>query len=56
MLSRQSPPKEESARVFVAALPVQLLAEFLASARGTNADSFRTDQEAYKKAGLRFRI
>lgn len=40
----------------VAALPVQLLAEFLASVRGTNADSFRTDQEAYKKAGLRFRI
>jgi glucosamine--fructose-6-phosphate aminotransferase (isomerizing) len=40
----------------LAALPVQLLAEFLATARGTNADSFRTDQEAYKKAGLRFRI
>lgn len=38
------------------ALPVQLLAEFLASARGTNADSFRADQEAYKQAGTRFRI
>jgi glutamine---fructose-6-phosphate transaminase (isomerizing) len=40
----------------LAALPVQLLAEFLAGARGTNADSFRADQEAYKKAGTRFRI
>ncbi len=38
------------------ALPVQLLAEFLAQARGTNADSFRTDHEAYKRAGTRFRI
>ena len=40
----------------LAALPVQLLAEFLAGARGTNADSFRADQEAYKRAGTRFRI
>jgi len=40
----------------LAALPVQLLADFLASARGTNADSFRTDHEAYKQAGTRFRI
>ena len=38
------------------ALPLQLLAEFLAEARGTNADSFRTDQEAYKRAGTRFHI
>lgn len=38
------------------ALPVQLLAEFLASARGTNADSFRSDQDAYKRASARFRI
>lgn len=37
-------------------LPVQLLAEFLAAARGTNADSFRADQERYKKAGTRFKI
>ncbi len=37
-------------------LPVQLLAEFLAAARGTNADSFRVDQEPYKRAGQRFRI
>lgn len=37
-------------------LPLQLLAEFLAAARGTNADSFRADQEAYKRAGTRFRI
>ena len=40
----------------LAALPVQLLAEFLATARGTNADSFRADQEVYKRAGTRFRI
>ena len=40
----------------LAALPVQLLAEFLARIRGTNADSFRADQEAYKRAGTRFRI
>jgi glucosamine--fructose-6-phosphate aminotransferase (isomerizing) len=40
----------------LAALPVQLLAEFLAAARGTIADSFRADQDAYKRAGLRFRI
>jgi glucosamine--fructose-6-phosphate aminotransferase (isomerizing) len=40
----------------LAALPVQLLADFLATARGTNADSFRKDQEAYDRAGLRFRI
>src|SRR6266699_1088454 len=38
------------------ALPVQLLAEFLAEARGTNAASCRTDQEAYKRAGTRFHI
>ena len=37
-------------------LPVQLLAEFLAEARGTNADSFRADQEVYKRAGTRFHI
>jgi glucosamine--fructose-6-phosphate aminotransferase (isomerizing) len=37
-------------------LPLQLLADFLATARGTNADSFRADQEAYKNAGLRFTI
>jgi len=40
----------------LAALPVQLLAEFLAEARGTNADSFRADQEVYRRAGTRFRI
>src|SRR6266581_4338969 len=37
-------------------LPLQLLADFLATARGTNADSFRKDQEAYDKAGSRFQI
>lgn len=40
----------------LAVLPVQLLADFLATARGTNADIFRADHEAYKKAGSRFRI
>jgi glutamine---fructose-6-phosphate transaminase (isomerizing) len=40
----------------LAALPVQLLAEFLAAARGTNADSFRADHPAYKKAGTRFQL
>ena len=40
----------------LAVLPVQLLADFLAAARGTNADSFRADHEAYKKAGTRFKI
>ena len=37
-------------------LPVQLLADFLATARGTDADSFRKDQEAYDRAGSRFQI
>jgi glucosamine--fructose-6-phosphate aminotransferase (isomerizing) len=40
----------------LAALPVQLLADFLATARGTDADSFRKDQEAYDRAGSRFQI
>ncbi len=37
-------------------LPLQLLSDFLATARGTNADLFRADQAAYKNAGLRFKI
>lgn len=37
-------------------LPVQLMADFLATARGTNADSFRKDQEAYDRAGSHFQI
>ncbi len=40
----------------LAVLPVQLLADFLASVRGTNADSFRKDQAAYERAGTRFQI
>lgn len=40
----------------LAALPVQLLADFLASARGTNADNFRKDHQAYERAGSRFQI
>ena len=41
---------------FLAALPVQLLADFLAAARGTNADVFRADSEVYKRANGRFRL
>ena len=37
-------------------LPVQLLADFLAAARGTNAESFRKDQEAYDKASSSFQM
>lgn len=37
-------------------VPLQLLADFLATARGTNADSFRADVATYKRAGERFRI
>lgn len=37
-------------------LPVQLLADFLASERGTNADSFRSDQETYKQANALIRL
>jgi glutamine---fructose-6-phosphate transaminase (isomerizing) len=40
----------------LAVLPLQLLADFLAAARGTNADSFRADQEAYTQAGMQFRM
>jgi glutamine---fructose-6-phosphate transaminase (isomerizing) len=40
----------------LAALPVQLLADFLATARGTDADSFRKDQKAYDRAGARFQL
>lgn len=35
-------------------LPLQLLADFLAAARGTDADGFRKEQEAYSKAGTHF--
>ncbi len=37
-------------------VPLQLLANFLAIARGTNADSFRLEQEAYKRASTRFHL
>ena len=40
----------------VTVVPLQLLADFLAGARGVNADSFRRDQEAYQKAGAAFRL
>lgn len=41
---------------FLAALPVQLLADFLAASRGTNADLFRADNEIYKRANGKFRL
>ena len=37
-------------------VPLQLLADFLATASGTNADSFRADVAAYKRAGERFHL
>jgi glucosamine--fructose-6-phosphate aminotransferase (isomerizing) len=40
----------------LAALPVQLLADFLAAARGTNADLFRADHEQYKRANARYHL
>ncbi len=40
----------------LAAVPVQLLADFLATARGTDADSFRRDQDAYRRAGERIHL
>jgi glucosamine--fructose-6-phosphate aminotransferase (isomerizing) len=40
----------------LAALPVQLLAHFLAAARGTDADGFRLEQERYKRGVGRVRL
>lgn len=37
-------------------VPTQLLANFLASERGTDADAFRLDHEAYKRAMARIRL
>ena len=37
-------------------VPLQLLADFLASVRRVNADVFRADQEAYKRASATFRL
>jgi glucosamine--fructose-6-phosphate aminotransferase (isomerizing) len=46
----------EALTPLLAALPVQLLSNFLAAARGTNADSFRQDHEAYKRARTRLQL
>lgn len=46
----------EALTPMLAALPVQLLANFLAETRGTNADSFRLDQPAYQRANARFSL
>jgi glucosamine--fructose-6-phosphate aminotransferase (isomerizing) len=40
----------------LAAVPVQLLADFLAAARGTNADLFRADYDQYKRANARYKL
>ncbi len=40
----------------LAVIPVQLMANFLAAARSINPDSFRLDQEDYKRASTRFRL
>ena len=40
----------------LAVVPLQLLADFLAAARGTDADSFRKDQETYKDATGKFQL
>ncbi len=40
----------------ITVVPLQLLAEFLAAARGTNADSFRKDQEAYRDASGKYQL
>ncbi len=40
----------------VTVVPLQLIADFLASARGVNADVFRADQSAYKQASSRFSL
>jgi glucosamine--fructose-6-phosphate aminotransferase (isomerizing) len=37
-------------------IPLQLLADFLAQERGTNADGFRLEQEAYKRAYGRIQL
>ncbi|HLI87319.1 MAG TPA: SIS domain-containing protein [Ktedonobacteraceae bacterium] len=46
----------EALTPLLAALPVQLLSNFLAAARGTNADSFRQDHEPYKRARTRLQL
>jgi glucosamine--fructose-6-phosphate aminotransferase (isomerizing) len=40
----------------LAAVPLQLLADFLAAARGTNADLFRADYAQYKRANARIKL
>jgi glucosamine--fructose-6-phosphate aminotransferase (isomerizing) len=49
-------PLLEELTPLLTVLPLQLLANFLAAARGTNADSFRQDEDAYQRASARFRI
>lgn len=46
----------EALTPLLAVVPLQLLAEFLAEARGTNADSFRKEQEAYKRATEQYQL
>lgn len=53
---KSSPDLQEELTPLLTVLPLQLLSDFLATASGTNADSFRADQAPYKNAGLRFKI
>ncbi len=46
----------EALTPLLAVVPLQLLAEFLADARGTNADSFRKEQEAYRRATEQYQL
>lgn len=41
---------------FLTVVPLQLLADFYAATRGVDADSFRRDQEIYKRAGSTFSL
>ncbi len=46
----------EALTPLLAVVPLQLLAEFLADVRGTNADSFRKEQEAYRRATEQYQL
>lgn len=52
----QSTDLVEELTPLLAVAPLQLFADLLASMRGTNADTFRSDQEVYKRANATFRL
>ncbi len=47
---------QEELTPLLAVVPLQLFADFLATARGTNADSFRKDQAQYKQAAEQYQL